>query len=72
MYKVISASAQPNLLLSKIRRTQIYLPSIELQIKFVQFVEQVEKLKFDMEQSLVELETNLNSLMQKAFKGELF
>ena len=45
---------------------------IELQNRFAQFVQQVDKLKFEMEQSLVELENNFNSLMQRAFKGELF
>lgn len=29
-------------------------------------------LKFEMEKSLEELENNFNSLMQKAFNGELF
>lgn len=45
---------------------------IELQNQFAEFVQQVDKLKFEMEKSLVELENNFNSLMQRAFKGELF
>ena len=48
------------------------LPPIELQNQFAKFVQQVDKLKFEMQQSLVELENNFNSLMQRAFKGELF
>lgn len=48
------------------------IPPIELQNQFGQFVQQVDKLKFEMEQSLVELENNFNALMQRAFKGELF
>ena len=47
------------------------LPPIELQNEFVDFVKQVDKLKFEMETSLKELENNFNSLMQRAFKGEL-
>lgn len=47
-------------------------PSIDLQNQFASFVKQVDKLKFEMESSLKELEDNFNSLMQKAFKGELF
>lgn len=43
MYIVKSASAQPNLLLSKINATVIYVPNIELQNQFVSFVEQVDK-----------------------------
>ncbi|MSR91454.1 restriction endonuclease subunit S [Inconstantimicrobium porci] len=50
----------------------VYQPPIELQNQFASFVKQVDKLKFEMEQSLKELEDNFNSLMQRAFKGELF
>ena len=46
MYTVKSASAQPNLLLSRINSTQIYLPPIELQRQFAAFVEQVDKSKY--------------------------
>ena len=48
------------------------LPPIELQNEFADFVKQVDQLKSQMETSLKELEDNFNSLMQKAFKGELF
>lgn len=55
-----------------IREINIIVPPIELQNQFVEFVRQVDKLKFEMEASLKELEDNFNSLMQKSFKGELF
>ena len=45
MYIVESASAQPNLLLSKINATIIYVPDIELQNEFTDFVHQVDKSK---------------------------
>ena len=45
MYKVESASAQPNLLLSKINTTSIYVPPMALQNQFAAFVEQTEKSK---------------------------
>ena len=45
MYKVESASAQPNLLLSKINSTEIYVPPIELQEQFSAFVKQTDKSK---------------------------
>ena len=45
MYMVESASAQPNLLLSKMNATVIYLPPIELQEQFATFVEQTDKSK---------------------------
>lgn len=50
----------------------IIFPPIEEQKRFVSYVKQVDKLKSQMQDSLKELEDNFNSLMQKAFKGELF
>lgn len=50
----------------------IPIPPLELQKQFSDFVKQVDKMKLKMENSLKELEDNFNSLMQKAFKGELF
>ena len=45
MYMVESASAQPNLLLSKINATEIYVPDMKLQNQFADFVKQVYKSK---------------------------
>lgn len=53
-------------------KTKVTLPDLDSQKKFVDFVNQVDKLKFKMENSLKELEDNFNSLMQRAFKGDLF
>lgn len=50
----------------------IPIPPLELQKQYSEFVKEVDKLKFEMEESLKELENNFNSLMQKAFNGELF
>ena len=62
----------PDLHLIEIKKFKVFNPPIELQNQFADFVKQVDKLKFEMEKSLKELEDNFNSLMQKAFKGELF
>ncbi len=51
---------------------EFIFPPIELQNEFAKFFNQIDKLKFEMEKSLKELEDNFNSLMQKAFNGELF
>lgn len=51
---------------------KVPIPPIELQNQFADFVKQIDKLKFEMEKSLKELEDNFNSLMQRAFNGELF
>ncbi len=45
----------------------IILPPIELQNQFASFVQQVDKSKFDMNQSLERLEQCRNALMQEAF-----
>lgn len=72
MVSVTSGANYPAIKTSDIYNHQIINPPIELQNEFAEFVKQVDKLKFEMEQSLKELEDNFNSLMQKAFKGELF
>jgi type I restriction enzyme S subunit len=63
---------QPNLNTNLVKGYELIFPPIELQNQFSAFVNQVDKLKFEMQQSLTELENNFNSLMQKAFNGELF
>ena len=67
MYKVESASAQPNLLLSKIRETKLMVPPIELQNDFADFVQQIDKSKFAVQKSLEKAETLYKSLMQEYF-----
>lgn len=67
MYMVESASAQPNLLLSRINVTKVYLPPIKLQQQFMDVVEQTDRLKSVVTQSLSHLETLKKSLMQKYF-----
>ena len=64
--------SQPNLNTNLIKSYELIFPPMKLQNEFVHFVNQVDKLKQQMETSLKELEDNFNSLMQKAFKGELF
>lgn len=63
---------QQNLNLSMIKSIEILYPPLELQNKFAEIVEQVEQQKAQMEHSLAEMENLFNSIMQKAFKGELF
>jgi len=63
---------QKNLNLSMVKNIKIPIPPIHLQNQFAQMVEEVEKQKEKMEESLIEMENLFNSLMQRAFKGELF
>lgn len=51
--------------MSQLKKAPILLPPLELQNQFADLVKQVDKLKFEMEESLVEIEINFNSLMQK-------
>ena len=67
MYRVESASAQPNLLLSRMNATRIYLPPIDLQEQFAAFVEQTDKSKLAVQKALEELEILKKSLMQQYF-----
>ncbi|HAT4311814.1 TPA: restriction endonuclease subunit S [Clostridium perfringens] len=64
-------AGQPHLNSEQIQSLVIYNPPIELQNQFADFVKQVDKLKFEMEHSLKELEDNFNSLIQKIFKVDL-
>ena len=65
-------SAQKNINLKILNNLEVILPPIELQNEFAEFVTQTDSIRSKMETSLSELEDNFNSLMQKAFKGELF
>ena len=67
MYMVESASAQPNLLLSKINSTVIYVPDIDEQNAFEKFVNQVDKSKVVVQRALDESQLLFDSLMQKYF-----
>ena len=67
-----AAIGQANINAQELQNIKLYIPPIELQKEFVEFKNQVDKLKFEMEQSLHELENNFSALMQKAFSGQLF
>ena len=67
MYMVSGASAQANLLLSKINNIEIYVPNISLQNQFADFVKQTDKSKLEIQKSLDKLEILKKSLMQKYF-----
>ena len=70
--KIASGTTFAELKIFALKDLDIIMPPIEIQKKYSDFVKQVDKLKFEMEKSLKELEDNFNALMQKAFNGELF
>lgn len=56
---------------SKLEEKEFFVPPMELQEQFADFVKQTYKLKFEIQQSLEKLETLKKSLMQKYFgRGE--
>lgn len=70
--RLSTGAAQPGLTVGKLNEVEIPKVPIELQNQFADFVKQVDKLKFEMEKSLKELEDNFNSLMQKPSKANYF
>jgi type I restriction enzyme, S subunit len=65
-------AGQPHLNADQIKGLKIPLPPIHLQQEFTVNLKKIEKQKELLQKSLMDLETNFNSLMQRAFKGELF
>ena len=66
-----SGSAIKNLLLSEMRRFKIILPNLELQNQFAERVAVIEAQKQQAQLELAKSEKLFNSLLQRAFKGEL-
>ena len=65
--KMKKGGARDNLSLKNISDLQIPVPKSELQNQFATFVEQTDKSKFEVKQSLEQLETLKKSLMQQYF-----
>jgi len=57
----------PNLHLGEIKKTKVLLPTMDKQNEFATFVEQVDKSKFEVKESLEKLETLKKALMQEYF-----
>ena len=67
-----SGAAQPGINAKKYSSLRIPIPPLEEQNKFATFVEQIDKLKLTIQQSLDKLEILKKALMQQYFKdGEL-
>ena len=62
-----NGSSQPNLSASSVKKYKIKLPDIEMQNKFVNIVKQIDKQKFEIENSLKEMQELYESLMEKYF-----
>jgi type I restriction enzyme S subunit len=63
--------AQQFLSLSQLRRLQVNAPPITLQNQFAERVRAIEQQKAQAEESLIQAEELFQSLLQRAFRGEL-
>ncbi|MGO3751658.1 MAG: restriction endonuclease subunit S [Peptoniphilaceae bacterium] len=74
LYNIATSSGATREALTKgdLEKLEILTPPIQLQNQFADKVEQIESQKQLLEESLKLLEDNYDSLMQRAFKGELF
>lgn len=66
--KIASGSAQPQLPISTMNKILILVPPLHSQEQFAAFVQQVDKTKSSVKQSLEKLETLKKSLMQEYFR----
>ena len=69
--KYCSVSLQPNISAEQIEAIKIVIPPLPEQRKFTSIVQKVEELKQKQRESEKQLTNLFNSLMQRAFKGEL-
>ncbi|MEM4153005.1 MAG: restriction endonuclease subunit S [Candidatus Pacearchaeota archaeon] len=67
----LGGTSIPQLTVPMVRNLKIPLPPVELQQKFASIVEKVEKMKEKQLESKKKIDEMFNSLMQKAFRGEL-
>ena len=65
--KIAPAGTQPNLNTAIMKAYAQIIPPMELQKKYITFVEQVDKSKLEIQKSLEKLETLKKALMQKYF-----
>ena len=67
--RIASGSAQPQLPISTMNKIVMLVPDVELQAQFAAFVEQTDKSKLVVQQSIEKLETLKKSLIQNYFGG---
>lgn len=67
MNQNIHASAIGHLFLNKVKKLPVFVPLIDLQNEFADFVKSIDKSKLAIQKSLDDLETLKKSLMQKYF-----
>ncbi len=71
MQRCKKAVGQSNISPTLLREFEVFLPPRSQQQKFADLVQKVERLKEKQKQSETQLQNLFNSLMQRAFRGEL-
>jgi type I restriction enzyme S subunit len=71
MYRMASKTTVPYMNKTICNSIPMIKPPIELQKKFAQIVENTKKFRLLLEKSFLGMENSFNSMMQKAFQGEL-
>ena len=71
MERCKKAVGQSNISPTLLKQFPLYMPSLKEQQKFAGLVQKVEKLKEKQRESEKELNNLFNSLMQRAFRGEI-
>ena len=69
--KKVKGAAQKTYNLIELKKLPIIVPPIELQNQFAESVQAIETQKNQAQASLEKAEELFNSLLQRAFKGEL-
>ena len=72
IFKQSSRTNIPKVNKAQLQSYECFAPPLPLQQQFAAIVEKTEQQKTLMQQSLTEMENNFSSLMQRAFRGELF
>jgi len=69
---IASGTTFAELKIFSLKNVKLMIPPLDLQNKFATIVSEIENQRIKMELSLQEMKNNYDSLLQKAFKGELF
>lgn len=69
---IASGTTFAELKIFSLKKLKLMVPPLDLQNKFASIVSEIDAQKKNMEMSLQVMEKNYNSLLLKAFKGELF
>ncbi|MEO2208229.1 restriction endonuclease subunit S [Paenibacillus pabuli] len=73
MYKNSNTTSGLNTINTNVvRKMKVYIPPLTEQDKFIALEDEINKKRRKMSESLVQIKFLYNSLLQKAFKGELF